>query len=1258
MPINVTRVYRSSDKHNTIWNSRAFGLGTSLNYDIFLYSSSQASGQFTDAEVVLPDSGMINCIRSDTNPPTDYVDATFVCNQQPTGVWFGSTIKYNSSNSGWDLLRTDGTTYHFGFNSPLQTITDRYNNQISIVRGGPTASICSKSVPANSISTISSSNNRSISFCYDDNNYAAGISKITDNSPSVGKLVTYTYGTNKQLQTVTQTSYNSKATTTYTYNQGSPAAGIGNITQITANYACSGTNCSSPLQFSTHITYAGNALGNAVQSVSSTTVPADGYQYSYTIPTGWTVASQVKVTLPDSSKRALMFDQCGYVTNDLRNDGVGGIPAEYTVFTRGLQPIGSAPSCNPSGSSEFVGQVQEQDNSHQTVRQTSYQYDGNGNVTSMSISPEPGAPDNVSTDCCSTSATWNYTYDSFNRLLTAVEPLAFNGIGTTYTYDDTPSAPKVTVTDPLVRGTTTVAYNPQGQPISVTDSLGTGSTSYFSNGDVQSVTDPAGKTTNYVTDPDGRVKQITSPLNELTTFSYDTLDDVTDIFVDPSGLNLHTNYTYDLIGEILTETTPLGNTTTYTRSAGLTKLVVKDARNFTTTTVLDSQGGATNYTDQRGDVTSYIYDSFGRISVVGFNGSFDVQVGYAVGNGDYDALDRPLNIDIPVAKNGGLDYVGPSATYDSLDNLRSEIGTHSMGGTDYQVQYQYDSNGRRTQLQPTLPGTTQPTTNYGYDCDDELVSMSNDGTTLPSCSPSNNVTNGDPSTQVAFYYEDEGVLLYMTSNGVLAWNTGIDADGRITETDYYSLLQFFQYGSLTYAYDADGRVIDKGNSLAAVSLPPSDTAAYSPTDQLTTFSPGGSTNPDHANNIINDPALGLTYTWNARNQLSAMSPGSVSDTYDALGRRKTLVSGTSHNLSLLHDGSSVIGSFDSVSGNTWSFLPGGLAGSLTSGGTTKTYVPLLDKDGTTIALVNTANVNSPPETTFTYDPSGVSTVSGVANSFPFLYQGLEHEVSDPGQLYFEPSGNVYNPQLQRDLSLIGPQGIFGPPSGFGNGGFSSPTGHGSSAGGPSKLVGALSDLAVVGGAFASAESLSSPSNFLMLPLGGGSEIAPIAIPIPLLSNLLCLVDCGSSNGDQPRRPPHETSQTYLILGIPLIHGQQSAATFIAKSDDAPQSAVVLARYIAIPFSRLPQLPQDVKEPPGHGFTEKRGPNWYNPQTGQSLHPDPTHGGTKGPHYDLHSGLNEPKGKVSLRQFFDEIQFWTPDVEEWISVEGPTLVGIE
>jgi hypothetical protein len=164
-------------------------------------------------------------------------------------------------------------------------------------------------------------------------------------------------------------------------------------------------------------------------------------------------------------------------------------------------------------------------------------------------------------------------------------------------------------------------------------------------------------------------------------------------------------------------------------------------------------------------------------------------------------------------------------------------------------------------------------------------------------------------------------------------------------------------------------------------------------------------------------------------------------------------------------------------------------------------------------------------------------VSGVANSFPFLYQGLEHEVSDPGQLYFEPSGNVYNPQLQRELSLIGPQGILGPPSGFGNGGFGSSRGHGSSAGGPSGLQTDLSDLGTVAIADVSLYLLGSPSSWL--PFGFGETSGKL--PIPLLGNLLCLIDCGSSNLDQPTRPPHETSQTYQILGIQLINGQRSAA---------------------------------------------------------------------------------------------------------------------
>ncbi len=72
-------------------------------------------------------------------------------------------------------------------------------------------------------------------------------------------------------------------------------------------------------------------------------------------------------------------------------------------------------------------------------------------------------------------------------------------------------------------------------------------------------------------------------------------------------------------------------------------------------------------------------------------------------------------------------------------------------------------------------------------------------------------------------------------------------------------------------------------------------------------------------------------------------------------------------------------------------------------GTTSTSVPLIDASGSTIALVNAANVDAGPVTTYTYDPAGNPTVSGTANDWPFQYQGMEKEFTDPGPYYY-PGG--------------------------------------------------------------------------------------------------------------------------------------------------------------------------------------------------------------------------------------------------------------
>jgi hypothetical protein len=88
-------------------------------------------------------------------------------------------------------------------------------------------------------------------------------------------------------------------------------------------------------------------------------------------------------------------------------------------------------------------------------------------------------------------------------------------------------------------------------------------------------------------------------------------------------------------------------------------------------------------------------------------------------------------------------------------------------------------------------------------------------------------------------------------------------------------------------------------------------------------------------------------------------------------------------------------------------------------------VPLVDAAGTVIALVNPASVRSPAETV-TYDPSGNPSSTSQGNSFPFLYQGMEHEFIEPSQYDYSGNGALYSAQLMRGLSMVGAQGTSGP----------------------------------------------------------------------------------------------------------------------------------------------------------------------------------------------------------------------------------------
>jgi hypothetical protein len=91
-------------------------------------------------------------------------------------------------------------------------------------------------------------------------------------------------------------------------------------------------------------------------------------------------------------------------------------------------------------------------------------------------------------------------------------------------------------------------------------------------------------------------------------------------------------------------------------------------------------------------------------------------------------------------------------------------------------------------------------------------------------------------------------------------------------------------GNPTYAYDAAGRVIDKGGSLAATARSAAVGGNTFNSDNAMTAFNGTTLSYDADGNLTGDGTS--TYSWDARNHLSAISGGATASfVYDAIGRR-------------------------------------------------------------------------------------------------------------------------------------------------------------------------------------------------------------------------------------------------------------------------------------------------------------------------------------------------------------------------------------
>jgi RHS repeat-associated protein len=272
------------------------------------------------------------------------------------------------------------------------------------------------------------------------------------------------------------------------------------------------------------------------------------------------------------------------------------------------------------------------------------------------------------------------------------------------------------------------------------------------------------------------------------------------------------------------------------------------------------------------------------------------------------------------------------------------------------VNYSYDSANRPTQI---TQGTA--TVGFSYDSANRRTSV-----TLP---------NG---IQVGYNYDNASELT------AVSYQNG----GTVI-------------GNLTYSYDAGGRRIGLGGSLAQVNLPAAiASATYDAANRLTSWAGTGLTYDDNGN--LTGQGTG-TFGWDARNQLTATSDGGGSYAYDAFGRRiGRTVGGVTNAYS--YDG------LNPVKVNS-DFLLGGQSlderyARINSGGTTS-Y--LTDALGSTLTLINASAATT---ASYSYEPNGKTTKTG-SDDTPMQFTGRDNDGAS--NLYYYRA-RYYSPQLGRFIS--------------------------------------------------------------------------------------------------------------------------------------------------------------------------------------------------------------------------------------------------
>jgi RHS repeat-associated protein len=326
-----------------------------------------------------------------------------------------------------------------------------------------------------------------------------------------------------------------------------------------------------------------------------------------------------------------------------------------------------------------------------------------------------------------------YEYDALDRRVREIRQVGEQGCGIIPDSDDS---------------ITTIVYDPNGNPITLTDPNGNTTTStYTARNELESSTNGCGETTTFEYDAAGNLIREFSPNGSVVVYEYDLLDqpvfvhdsigDITTMTYDCAGneesisdalgrittvtydnlnrqvsvtdpLNQPTTLLYDPVGNLIGVTDRMGNQIESDYDAANRRTVLRTwpdsgAPPAMTTSAYDNAGNLLSLTDANGNTTSYGYDVANRpVSMTFADGTTTQQSYNGVGNllSREDSMGQGVN-------------TGNITTYSYDDLHRLEARVYSTGLTE---SFTHDAAGRML-----TAGNDHSHIGYTYDCADRIL---------------------------------------------------------------------------------------------------------------------------------------------------------------------------------------------------------------------------------------------------------------------------------------------------------------------------------------------------------------------------------------------------------------------------------------------------------------------------------------------------------------------------------------------------------